>query len=370
MSDVSEIISQISRSAGSVSLHLVTTSASASQGRHFLDVEGWRAMAVCHDEEGYAPFAAESRARDDVATLGKISIVTLNVDGLGDYTDPPEARMDAVLSALLEVDPDVLSLQEVTMPMLTRLRQRLPEWHVYRARSVTEDYFNVTVMRHESERTSSFPFQSSMNGRHLLTVRRGGWTIFNTHAESGSRDAERDAREEQLLHLSRVHELERGQVCVITGDLNTREGDDHALLLEGWRDAWSAAPADEEWTWRRGVHSARYDRIFVHGAAGGDAVECSQVTRLANVWPARTDHVALHTVLTREPNIESVRPAPVSRKKQSSGGSSASQKPTRETCGGSRIASSAGSLAGSCAFIVICIRSKKRSADGYTPRPS
>ena len=60
-----------------------------------------------------------------------------------------------------------------------------------------------------------------MNGRHLITTRLRGWTILNTHAESGSRVVERDARESQLVHMSRSHELEdQGQVCVLLGDLN------------------------------------------------------------------------------------------------------------------------------------------------------
>ena len=44
---------------------------------------------------------------------------------------------------------------EVTAPMLTQLRRRLPEWKVCRRSEVSEDYFNVTVMRHGSERTMS-----------------------------------------------------------------------------------------------------------------------------------------------------------------------------------------------------------------------
>ena len=48
--------------------------------------------------------------------------------------------------------------------------------------------------------------------------------------ESGSRPAERDARESQLLHMSRSHEVEeQGQLCVLVGDLNLRVGEERDL---------------------------------------------------------------------------------------------------------------------------------------------
>ena len=91
---------------------------------------------------------------------------------------------------------------------------------VFRRNKVSEYYFNVTVMRHGSERTTSFPFPASANGRHLITTRRSGWTILNTHAESGSLYVERDSGESQLLHMSRSHEFEeQGQLCFLAGDL-------------------------------------------------------------------------------------------------------------------------------------------------------
>ena len=130
------------------------------------------------------------------------------MDGLGKYDDSPADRMDAILTHVLLVEPNVLVLQEVTTPMLTQLRCRLPDWKVCRRRQVSEYYFNVTVMRYGSERTTSFPFPVSANGRHLITTRWRGWTILNTHAESGSRPGERDARESQLAHMSRSHECE------------------------------------------------------------------------------------------------------------------------------------------------------------------
>ncbi len=65
-------------------------------------------------------------------TAPTIILVTLSVDGLGDYQTSASDRMDAVLTRLLVVAPDVLFLQEVTVAMYAVVRRRLAEWKVYR----------------------------------------------------------------------------------------------------------------------------------------------------------------------------------------------------------------------------------------------
>ena len=172
-------------------------------------------------------------------------------------------------------------------------------------------------MRHGSERTTSFPFPASANGRHLITTRWSGWTILNTHAESGSRPVERDARESQLLHMSRSHEFEeQGQFCALAGDLNLRVGEERDLQREGWRDAWSSPPGVDDWTWCRGSSKARYDRFFLHDAGDGESVECAQMRRLTGVWPALSDHVALHAVVRRRSKAQVVPSLAIIRKER------------------------------------------------------
>ncbi len=143
-------------------------------------------------------------------TAPTIILVTLNVDGLGNFQTSASDRMGAVLTRLLVVAPDVLLLQGVTVAMYAVVRRRLAEWKVYRKHDADEDYFNVTAVKFAPERagdkTTSFAFPTSANGRHLLTVRRRGWTFVNTHAESGGGAAERDERAALLLHMSRLHD--------------------------------------------------------------------------------------------------------------------------------------------------------------------
>ena len=185
---VREVLEDIAGRAGGVALHAITHDVGA-EGRQFLENEGWRALAPAESEEVSGDVIGKAEGDSD-----ELRLVTLNVDGLGNYHVGPGARMEAILIRVLPVEPDVLLLQEVTGPMYTQLCRSLPDWKIYRRKQVTEDYFNVTVMRHGSEKTTTFQFPRTANGRHLIKTRRNGWTILNTHAESGSHALERDPR--------------------------------------------------------------------------------------------------------------------------------------------------------------------------------
>ncbi len=96
---------------------------------------------------------------------------------------------------------------------------------------MSEGYFVVAAMRvaagQPEDKCTSYAFPWTQNGRHLLIVRRGRWTMATAHAESGSRAAQRDRRAAQLHYISRMQEADADQIHVLTGDLNLRSGEDH-----------------------------------------------------------------------------------------------------------------------------------------------
>ena len=144
---VREVLEDIQRHAGGVALHAITQVV-AAEGHRFLENEGWRALEPAECEEVLGDDIGVAEGEADV-----LSLVTLNVDGLGEYALGPADRMASILTRVLLVEPDVLLLQEMTDPMIVQLVHTLPGWKVYRKRKVKEDYFNVTVMRHGSEKT-------------------------------------------------------------------------------------------------------------------------------------------------------------------------------------------------------------------------
>ena len=108
------------------------------------------------------------------AELGALSLVPLNVDGLGDYSAPEATRMVGIIARSRPIEPGVLVLQEMAAPMLEPLRIRLPGWKICRQWDASECEFNVTAMRHGSERTTSrpLPFICQRAPPHLDTPQR------------------------------------------------------------------------------------------------------------------------------------------------------------------------------------------------------
>ena len=304
--DLIRLLAEIQREAGGVTLHRITRTGTRSAPR-FLEREGLRAMVGAPDDEAAEEPPSGGAAGGAHKVGEEISLVTVNVDGLGDYRTPPADRMESILDEVLALEPDFLLLQEVVADMYAVARRRLQGWKLERRRSHAEEYFNVTAVLSSAsspeDKTSSHAFHASNSGRHVLTVRRNGWAIANVHAESGSHQEQRDQRVQQLEYMSRMHELHEEQVWVLAGDLNAREGEDHCLRGEGWRDVWTEAQGAGaggavDWTWRRGGSAARFDRIYTH-ASGADTVSCVRVSRIEKVWDVFTDHVALHCVLRR-----------------------------------------------------------------------
>ena len=132
-------------------------------------------------------------------------------------------------------------------------------------------YFIVTASRtrqeNASDKMTSYAYPECQQGRHLLTIRRRGWALTNVHAESGGHQGARDERSAQLLYMSRMHERESGsEACILAGDFNARDGEDHCLRTEGWSDAQDLSPRGNHahppmWTWRRGDSQGKYDRV-------------------------------------------------------------------------------------------------------------
>ena len=83
---------------------------------------------------------------------------------------------------------------------------------------------------------TSYRFPDSTNGRHLLTVRRQGWAVVNTHAESGRNAGDRLKRDKQLQRMRRLGDLEiqnkslDSDIMILAGDLNVGEGEDRCLV--------------------------------------------------------------------------------------------------------------------------------------------
>jgi hypothetical protein len=62
----------------------------------------------------------------------EVSVVTVNVDGMGDYARSATDRIAGILEEILKVNPQFVLLQEVTTAMYAEIKRILADWQVYR----------------------------------------------------------------------------------------------------------------------------------------------------------------------------------------------------------------------------------------------
>ena len=139
--DLFMLFASIKKQYGSFSLHRINTT-DADAGASFLEREGMRAMLPQE-----VPEALEDQGNISPSIQEQVCIVTVNVDGLGEYQRSPTQRLAAILDSVLRVAPDVLHLQEVTAEMYEAAKVILHDWQLLRLRDNADDYFPVTALR-------------------------------------------------------------------------------------------------------------------------------------------------------------------------------------------------------------------------------
>ena len=142
MSVISGILTDIHKRYGGVSLHCIVRASSA--GHHLLAAAGLQAMLPPEDEllpdapDVDAANLSDAECSDD-SSAQEMSLVTINVDGLGDYPRSPTERMASILEEVLRTSPDFLLMQEVTMPMYMEIQRVLANWKVKKRHVQSEE---------------------------------------------------------------------------------------------------------------------------------------------------------------------------------------------------------------------------------------
>ena len=132
---VARILADIASHCGSYTLHRVVRARPG--GDQFLEAAGRRAMLPPEEEVLPDMPAAtfEDQAEPDGHERGgpqEVSVVTVNVDGMGDYARSAADRIAGILEEALKVSPQFVLLQEVTMAMYVEIKRILADWQVYR----------------------------------------------------------------------------------------------------------------------------------------------------------------------------------------------------------------------------------------------
>ena len=205
---------------------------------------------------------------------------------------------------LLAQEPFVMMFQEVTEEMYWVMKEMLSTWSIYRKSKHMFSYFNATAVKTPEEgrcdKTTCTDLPCSESGRqvpdtgrHVLTVRRGGYTFSNIQAESGSQYGHAKARRDQFSIIAKTafRECEE-EISIFGGDFNMRRGEDVDILSAGWREA---SPGEHTITWRHKTRAdicARFDRFYTM-AARGTAIEILAVKILPDIMGKLSDHAPL-----------------------------------------------------------------------------
>lgn len=214
-------------------------------------------------------------------------------------------RCAATLALLESLEPDVITLQEVTPAFLKHVLEAPWIRAAYRSsdirgKSVTP-YGVLLLTRLPVVDWSFFPLPSIM-GRRLLTARaaiNGTTTTFATvHLESLSQSA--PTRAEQLARIFPI--LAPQPHAILTGDFNLCSSwSENRLLDPAYRDVWPLLRGDDpgftEDTERNAMRlrhtgkwkQVRFDRMLLRSGEPGWRAESIQLIGTDPIDPARPD---------------------------------------------------------------------------------
>jgi endonuclease/exonuclease/phosphatase family metal-dependent hydrolase len=253
------------------------------------------------------PGAGESPPRATQLATERLRVTTLNVlhDGVRSVAAPWRERRARVVELILDLEPDVLCLQEVSAGQLDDLKQDLPDYEVVAgeasgpivlpawpaiiampAHLLLGDYFKAAelcpiLLRRDSLRATASgsvklrtPRPARAFKAHSLTwVRaetRSGFTfeVANTHLGILPWRARASGRE----LLAAMNELRTQHPQILTGDFNSRPSGGVLRELSddgdpaGFRDAWSEASRRDgggsTFHWGLGLPGPRIDYVL------------------------------------------------------------------------------------------------------------
>ena len=243
-----------------------------------------------------------SPAENEAVNIDHLTIATLNV-WFADYYF--EQRCRATLSLLESLQPDVITLQEVTPAFLAEMQKT--SW-IQGSYSLSDIYgdsvdpYGVIILSKLPIRSWEFlPLPSTM-GRSLVTARaelsQKSIMVASVHLESKTQAA--PTRTKQLARVFSLLDAEPN--VILTGDFNfCSTWDENRQLDPTYQDVWSVLhPADSgfsEDTDRNTMRlhftgkrkQVRFDRILLRSEESGWQAESIQLTGTEPIQDATPD---------------------------------------------------------------------------------
>ena len=196
------------------------------------------------------PFRGGSSAVHKLGARSEISMLTFNI---WFAAEKMEKRMAALGKIVENLEPDILTFQEVTRDNLALLRQQhwFAKYHLTPPDITKEGrYFNIILTVFPVDRWQVHPFKNSPLNRKLITAeikrpvsssKNTRFVISTTHLEhSGTFAKLREEHLRESLKLLSSYD----NVCVM-GDMNIEgQFDGDVVLPWQWVDAWLSLPGN------------------------------------------------------------------------------------------------------------------------------
>ncbi|XP_055510903.1 tyrosyl-DNA phosphodiesterase 2 [Leucoraja erinacea] len=216
-----------------------------------------------------------------------ISLLTWNIDGLDETNLQERAR--GVCSCLALYSPDIVFLQEVTMPYYNYIKKRAVSYILIPANS--DDYFTVIMLQKSrvkllTQEVIDFPTTSMMRNLLIVQVNIAGNELYlmTSHLES-TKDFSKERVGQLGTVLKKMKEVPDCATVIFGGDTNLRDHEVKRLggLPADISDIWEFLNKPEHcrYTWDTTTNNnlkasyscrLRFDRVFFRASREGQIV--------------------------------------------------------------------------------------------------
>ncbi|XP_078283247.1 tyrosyl-DNA phosphodiesterase 2 [Rhinoraja longicauda] len=216
-----------------------------------------------------------------------VSLLTWNIDGLDETNLPERAR--GVCSCLALYSPDIVLLQEVTVPYYNYIKKRAGSYIVIPANS--DDYYTVIMLQKSrvkllKQEIIDFPTTSMMRNLLIVQVNIAGneLCLMTSHLES-TKDHSKERVRQLGMVLKKMKEVPDCATVIFAGDTNLRDNEVKSLggLPAGISDVWESLNKPEHcrYTWDTTMNNnlkaayscrLRFDRLFFRASSEGQII--------------------------------------------------------------------------------------------------
>ena len=154
-----------------------------------------------------------------------MKILTWNIGGIDGYE--PDVRCHHICHMINNLNPDIVLFQELTLDFCKIIKTKCQKYNLVFPTTSSANYFVGTLLKKSYHYESFYlPFENSVMGRGLLSIKIDDILIFNSHLESLAQfKLDRMKQLEQICQL-----MTQFKTIIFGGDTNIRVNEYKTIL--------------------------------------------------------------------------------------------------------------------------------------------